>query len=101
MSAGRTTMAGMTHALGRPSWADSGTTDVAAAVAFYGELFGWTHESFGPEGGGYGQFRKDGKQVAGIGPATDAARGTSWAIYLATDDTAKTADLVARNGGSV
>lgn len=101
LSVGRTRMAGMTHALGRPSWADIGTTDVPAAVAFYSELFGWTYESFGPEWGGYGQFRKDGKQVAGIGPATDESRGTSWALYLATDNAAKTAERVADNGGAV
>lgn len=91
----------MTHALGRPTWVDIGTTDIAAAVAFYGELFGWTYEDFGPEGGGYGQFRKDGKQVAGIGPATDQARGSSWALYLATDDAAQTAARVEANGGQV
>lgn len=92
-------MAGMTHAIGRPSWVDIGTTDVTAAVAFYGELFGWEYEDFGPDAGGYGQFRKDGKQVAGIGPATDEARGTSWAVYLATDDAAATAAKVEANGG--
>jgi predicted enzyme related to lactoylglutathione lyase len=91
----------MTHALGRPVWVDIGTSDIPAAVAFYGELFGWTYEEFGPEGGGYGQFRKDGKQVAGIGPATDEARGSSWALYLATDDTAQTAAQVEANGGQV
>jgi predicted enzyme related to lactoylglutathione lyase len=68
-------------------------------VRFYTELFGWTYEDFGPDSGGYGQFRKDGKQVAGIGPATDPARGTSWAVYLATPDAEETARKVTEYGG--
>lgn len=91
----------MTHAQGRPCWVDIGTSDVPAAVAFYGALFGWTHEILGPEAGDYGQFRKDGRQVAGIGPATDETRGTSWALYFATDDVAATASAVEANGGKV
>jgi uncharacterized protein len=91
----------MKHPQGRPCWADIGTSDVAAAVAFYGELFGWTYVAFGSEGGGYGQFLQDGKQVAGIGPATDEARGTSWSLYLATDDVIATAGLVTANGGQI
>jgi uncharacterized protein len=91
----------MTQPLGRPIWVDIGTTDIPAAVAFYSALFGWTYEDFGPDAGGYGQFRKDGKQVAGIGKATDEARGTSWAVYLASDDVAATAAKVEANGGKV
>jgi uncharacterized protein len=30
-----------THEPGTPSWLDLATTDVAAAKAFYGGLFGW------------------------------------------------------------
>lgn len=86
---------------GTPSWVDLGTTDVAGATAFYGSLFGWTVEDLGPDSGGYGLIRKDGKQVAGIGPATDPARGTSWSVYLATDDVDGTTARVEANGGKV
>jgi hypothetical protein len=86
---------------GAPNWVDLGTTDVAGAVAFYRELFGWTHEDFGPEMGGYGVFRNGGRQVAGIGPATDPSRGTSWSTYLATADVDATAAAVLANGGTV
>ena len=87
--------------LGAPSWAEIGSTDVAGTKAFYGALFGWTVEDLGPEAGGYGFIRKDGKQVAGIGPATDPERGTSWAIYFATDDADATTAKVEANGGKV
>jgi predicted enzyme related to lactoylglutathione lyase len=55
----------------------------------------------GPETEGYGLFRKDGKQVAGIGPATDPARGTSWATYFAVDDADDAANRVLAGGGQV
>jgi predicted enzyme related to lactoylglutathione lyase len=94
---------GMTtsYAPGTPSWVDLGTTDVPAATAFYGALFGWTVDDLGPDAGGYGLIRKDGKQVAGIGPATDPARGTSWSVYFATDNADDVAAKVAAAGGTV
>src|SRR5262245_43193237 len=86
---------------GTPSWVDLGTTDVAGAGSFYGALFGWTVEDLGPGSGGYGLLRKDGKQVAGIGPATDPDRGTSWTVYFATDNADETAAKVETHGGKV
>jgi len=67
-------------------------------VRFYTELFGWDYEDFGPDSG-YGQFRKDGKQVAGIGAATDESRGPSWTVYLASPDVEQTARTVVEYGG--
>jgi predicted enzyme related to lactoylglutathione lyase len=55
----------------------------------------------GPESGGYGMFRKDGHLIAGIGPASDADRGTSWAVYFATDDVDATVGRVSDAGGTV
>ncbi len=85
---------------GTPIWVDLGTTDVAAAAAFYGELFGWTFQDMGPESGGYGMFRKDGQLVAGIGPATDPSRGTSWATYF-QGDADEVTSRTAAGGGTV
>jgi predicted enzyme related to lactoylglutathione lyase len=90
-----------TYAPGTPSWVDLGTTDVAGAARFYGSLFGWELEDLGPDAGGYGLFRKNGRQVAGVGPAMDPSRGTSWSTYFATDDADATASKVASNGGQV
>jgi predicted enzyme related to lactoylglutathione lyase len=86
---------------GQAAWIELGTTDVAAANAFYGALFGWELEDMGPETGGYGLLRKDGKQVAGIGPATDPSRGTSWSLYFATPDVDESESRVAAGGGTV
>jgi predicted enzyme related to lactoylglutathione lyase len=86
---------------GAPNWIDLGTTDMKGATEFYGALFGWTSEDLGPDAGGYGMFKLDGKDVAGIGAATDPDRGTSWAIYFASSDAAETARKVEQHGGKV
>ena len=44
---------------------------------------------------------KDGKQVGGIGPANDPARGSSWSVYFATEDAHASTDRVADSGGTV
>ncbi|GGJ90831.1 hydroxylase [Pilimelia anulata] len=85
---------------GTPCWLDLGSSDVDAAATFYTGLLGWTAEDLGPDGGAYRIFRKDGKQVAGLGPATDAARGTSWAVYFATADLDESLRAVAKHGGT-
>ncbi len=86
---------------GTPSWVDIGTTDVEGAIEFYTQLFGWTYEQAGPESGGYGTFFRDGRQAAGIGPATDQTRGTSWTTYLSTEDAQATAEKVRAAGGQI
>src|SRR5688572_10763050 len=42
------------------------TSDVGGAQKFYGNVFGWTFESAGPEYGGYTNAFKDGKYVGGL-----------------------------------
>ena len=79
---------------GTPSWVDLGTKDVEAAAGFYGTLFGWTHESAGPDAGGYGFFLKDGKQVAGVGPLMDPQQPPAWASYVTVEDLDATAEKV-------
>jgi uncharacterized protein len=90
-----------TFAPGAPSWVELGTTDVTASRSFYGQLFGWTVQDLGPDAGGYGMLLKDGKQIGGIGPATDTARGSSWAVYFTTDSADESAARVDASGGSV
>ncbi len=90
-----------TYAPGTPNWVDLGTTDIAGAAAFYRDLFGWTHQDYGPEMGNYGMFSMDGKQVGGIGPASDPDRGSSWATYFATADADDLAGRVEQFGGAV
>jgi predicted enzyme related to lactoylglutathione lyase len=86
---------------GAPNWVDLGTTDVDAAVAFYGAVFGWQFQSAGPDAGGYGMFTLNGKTVAAAGPMGDPGGAPSWTVYFDTRDADVTAEAVGKAGGSV
>lgn len=88
------------YAPGTPSWIDIGT-DVDAATTFYGGLFGWTFESAGPDGGGYGFFTNGaGRQIAGVGPQQNPGP-PFWAHYVTVADADATAARVEAAGGTV
>lgn len=88
------------YAPGTPSWIDIGT-DVEAATAFYGGLFGWTFQSAGPDAGGYGFFTNGaGKQLAGVGPQQNPGP-PFWAHYVTVADAEDAAGRVEAAGGTV
>ena len=70
-------------ATGGFSWHELGTTDIRAALQFYGELFGWEQGRIHEVGGGmvYQLIEHDGVEVGGIhamqGPGTPSA----WLSY--------------------
>ncbi|PYC63911.1 hydroxylase [Streptomyces tateyamensis] len=86
---------------GAPNWIDLGSPDPDAAQAFYGGLLDWTYASAGPGSGGYGFFRRDGRTVAALGPLTEEGASSAWTVYFCTDDTDRTAQLVAEAGGAL
>jgi predicted enzyme related to lactoylglutathione lyase len=86
---------------GSPNWADLGTPDPEASIAFYGGLFGWEPFSAGPEAGGYGFFLLDGAQVAAYGPLAEPGASPSWTVYFATADADATAKAAEQAGGTV
>ncbi len=88
--------------LGAPCWIDLFSSDIEAAIAFYGDLLGWTCEDSGPEFGHYRNFSKDGHRVAG-GIANDGSGGMAdvWTVYLAVADAQATVDAAAAAGGAV
>ncbi|MGW1839506.1 VOC family protein [Streptomyces sp. BBFR2] len=86
---------------GTPNWIDLGTPDVERAAAFYCAVFGWTHQSAGPQAGGYGFFQRDGRTVGAIGPLTEPGASSSWTVYFHTADADATARAVVAAGGEV
>lgn len=86
---------------GSPCWLDLGAPDVSAAADFYGTVFGWEFESAGPETGGYGVFRQEGRIVAAVGPLTEEGARSAWMIYYSTPDADAVAQAVERAGGTV
>ena len=87
---------------GAPCWVDLFSSDTDKATAFYGQLFGWTAESAGPDYGGYINFSKDGERVAGC-MKNDGSAGTpdTWSIYLSATDAQATVDAAVANGAQV
>lgn len=71
---------------GAPIWIDLNTPDVPAAVAFYGELFGWEHTPGSEDFGGYGTFTKNGAAIGGSMPLQSPEQPAMWGTYLKTSD---------------
>ena len=86
---------------GVPSWVDLGTPDIAGAVSFYGELFGWDTEDMGEESGHYTMLIKNGHQVAAISPSDPSQGPPHWTTYINVDDIDAASAKVAEAGGTV
>ncbi|MET8975499.1 VOC family protein [Streptomyces sp. NPDC004539] len=86
---------------GAPNWIDLGTPDIKGASEFYGALFGWRFESAGPDAGGYGFFRSDGRTVAAGMETTGEQGPPSWTLYFQTLDARATAEAASRARGKV
>jgi predicted enzyme related to lactoylglutathione lyase len=94
------------HKQGTPSWFDLSTSDDAAAVQFYGALFGWQDDPRPmPEGGAYHMQQIDGDDAAAISlqQPDEAAQGIPphWNVYITVDDVDAVAGKVEAAGGSV
>ena len=88
---------------GDPTWVDLYTTDLDRAIAFYGELFGWTADRGGEEFGGYTTLRKDGRAVAGaMGRHDDPGDPypDRWTVYLNSPDALATTAKTARRAAT-
>ena len=79
-------------ALGTFCWNELVTSDPAAALSFYKDIFGWTHEemSMGPMGT-YNVLKRGDKQAAGIMKQPMPEAPTAWVHYVAVDDVDKSA----------
>ncbi|HEX8581369.1 MAG TPA: VOC family protein [Acidimicrobiales bacterium] len=86
---------------GTPCWVDASVPDVAAAVAFYADVLGWTFVDTGADYGGYQIAQMDGRAVAGVGPLMQEGQPAAWTVYLASDDVDATAKLIGEHGGSI
>ncbi|WP_392899749.1 VOC family protein [Streptomyces sp. LN699] len=86
---------------GSPNWLDLGSPDIARDAAFYGALFGWEFVSAGPDAGGYGFFRLDGKTVAAIGALTEEGAKPAWMVHFDTRDIQATVQAIKDGGGTI
>jgi len=92
---------------GRFVWADLVTNDVGAAARFYGKVFAWTFESFGPADDdlkSYTQVIANGRPIGGMAFGGEAAKNMSggrWVGLVSSTDVDATAMLVRGAGGAV
>jgi uncharacterized protein len=92
----------LVNAPGAPCWNDLGTTDVDAAMTFYGELFGWTFEQVS---GAKGRHRiRNGATENGslyLQGADERGVPPNWLVYFATADLERSDARVTELGGEV
>ena len=89
---------------GVPCWVDTTQPDPEAAVAFYGDLFGWEFEDRMPTGspGRYYVARLRGGDVAAVGSQPEGAPPAAvWNTYVWVMDADETAAKVRAAGGKV
>ena len=89
---------------GVPCWVDTRRADLGPAAAFYGGLFGWEFEDRAPEGapGRYLVARLGGRDVAGLGEATNGDAGpAAWTTFVHVDSADRAAEAAAAAGGTV
>lgn len=81
----------MAKRIGAFSWNELMTTDVEAAKAFYGELFGWRLKDMGSDGMEYTIASVDDRDIAGIMPKPDIASNipSSWGGYITVENVDK------------
>lgn len=80
-------------------WEELLTTDPKRMLAFYGEVFGWTHETVPMPVGPYHILRTKDAHVGGVMQMPPGAGKPHWLSYVATDDVDGTAAKAARLGG--
>jgi len=85
------------------SWNELMTTDVEAAKAFYGDLFGWTLENMPTNDMAYTMAKAGDREVAGL-MAMPPEAGTmppTWGAYVTVDDVETSAKQAEALGGKI
>jgi predicted enzyme related to lactoylglutathione lyase len=83
------------------SWHELATTDVAAALRFYGQLFGWTKGPGHDMGalGVYQIFQHGGDQVGGIVNVQGPSTAPSWLSYVNVAEASRAVAAAKAGGG--
>lgn len=87
----------------RPVWFDLSTSDLTAAKALYGDLFGWTFGDSPAELGFYTMAFAKGMPAAAVAPKMPGqeAEPVTWTVYFGVTDADGTADRIVAGGGSM
>src|SRR5215469_10245358 len=84
-------------------WADLNTSDVARAVNFYSQLFGWKLEKGESDPSGYLHIKNGDEYIGGIPPAEHQDPNTppSWLLYFETSNCDASVEKAKRHGAQV
>jgi predicted enzyme related to lactoylglutathione lyase len=91
--------AGVVNGPGALSWNELSTTDMDAAAAFYGDLFGWTTSSFEGSPEPYLLIQNGERSNGGIHAISQPGAPPSWLVYFGVDDIDASLALIERLGG--
>jgi predicted enzyme related to lactoylglutathione lyase len=86
------------------SWSELMSPDPTAALAFYGPLFGWTHEAMDMGTGAYHVLKVGDASIGGVmamPPDSPAGMPPMWGCYVTVDDIDATAKRCIELGGQV
>ncbi len=85
------------------SWSELLTPDPQAALAFYGQLFGWTSEDMDMGSGSYHVIKAGDTSIGGVMAPPPGSEGMPpmWGVYVTVDDIDATAAKCVALGGKV
>ena len=88
---------------GHGNWHDLATPDTAAALAFYGALFGWAQTRAMPMGPDmvYTVINRDGQDIGGIFTEGTKAGPAKWTVYFGIPSVNAAVTAVKSTGGAV
>jgi len=89
-----------TYPPGVSCFIDTERSDIDAAMAFYGGLFGWSFKDVAPAGAPrFALAQLDGLDVAGIGAASDGGAAPAWNTYISVESADAVVGKVEAAGG--
>ncbi|WP_347304030.1 VOC family protein [Croceibacterium sp. TMG7-5b_MA50] len=88
---------------GHVTWNELMTSDPAAAIALYGQLFGWSQEGSMNMGelGEYQFIQHGDDPIGAVMPLMPQMERSCWNFYIAVEDIDRAAEAVTARGGSV
>jgi predicted enzyme related to lactoylglutathione lyase len=92
--------AALVNAHGAMTWNELATTDLDAASAFYGDLFGWSTEESEGGPGRYLMLENGGTRNGGIREVMPAGTPPHWVVYFGSDDVDASLAKVEELGGT-
>ena len=92
--------AGLVNAPGALAWNELASPDVDASAAFYGDLFGWTTDTFEESPQRYEIIKNQGRSNGGIRELGDQPAPPHWLVYFGIDNIDSGLSKVEELGGS-